>query len=406
MSSTSLFSSRSYGALTSRLVWPTATLLAVTLGFVFTTIVWTSDSANFTAGNRQRMQLTGALEQRLEDLKARLVQFAADPGLLGAGLRTTPADGEALAPAPPHPFDFTGVFAPGESARPLATLSRQTARDASAGTALLADLIEAARANAAGGARETPGNGSVPRDLAVSRLVFDGAAVLAAVAVPVARSPGRQTLVVAGYQRLEGPELRRLADLHAIDRLRVATEEPRDGSIGLAVLDGAGNPAAYLAWTPERPGDLMRERLVPLTLFGSLVAIALFLFVIGYIRWIARDLASSQEHAQNLLGRDPLSGLPNRLLFGERLDQELSRIERSGGGLAVMFLDLDRFKDVNDTYGHQAGDELIKLVARRLEELLRGTDTARPLRRRRVRHHPDRAARAARCRRAGAPHPR
>ena len=67
----------------------------------------------------------------------------------------------------------------------------------------------------------------------------------------------------------------------------------------------------------------MRERLVPLTLFGSLVAIALFLFVIGYIRWIARDLASSQEHAQNLLGRDPLSGLPNRLLFGERLDQEL-----------------------------------------------------------------------------------
>ena len=188
------------------------------------------------------MQLTGALEQRLEDLKARLVQFAADPGLLGAGLRTTPADGEALAPAPPHPFDFTGVFAPGESARPLATLSRQTARDASAGTALLADLIEAARANAAGGARETPGNGSAPRDLAVSRLAFDAAA-LAAVAVPVARSAGRQTLVVAGYQRLEGPELRRLADLHAIDRLRVVTEEPRDGSIGLAVLDGAGNPA-------------------------------------------------------------------------------------------------------------------------------------------------------------------
>jgi hypothetical protein len=102
MSSSSLFSSRSYGALTSRLVWPTATLLAVTLGFVFTTIVWTSDSANSTAENRQRMQLTGALEQ-LEDLKARLVQFAADPSLLSAGLRTAPADGEALAPAPPTP---------------------------------------------------------------------------------------------------------------------------------------------------------------------------------------------------------------------------------------------------------------------------------------------------------------
>ncbi len=116
MSSSSLFSSRSYGALTSRLVWPTAILLAVTLGFVFTTIVWTSDSANFTAENRQRMQLTGALEQRLEDLKARLVQFAADPDLLGAGFTHRSRRRRSSGAGAAHPFDFTGVFAPGERA--------------------------------------------------------------------------------------------------------------------------------------------------------------------------------------------------------------------------------------------------------------------------------------------------
>jgi diguanylate cyclase (GGDEF)-like protein len=379
MSSSSLFSGRSYGALMSRLVWPTAALLIVTLGVVFTTIHWTSDSANVTAGNRQRMQLTGAIEQKLGDLKGRLAQFAAGPTLLGAGLRTATLDGESISPPPPQPFDFTGVFSVGESAALLASRSRQGSVDAQATTALLAELVEAARATASDGGRETPGEGLVPRDLAVSRLLFDGSAVLAAVAVPVAQGSGfgigPQALVVAGYERLAAPELRRLADLHAIEGLRISKDPPGEGAFGLEILDGDGNPNAYLTWSPERPGDIMRERLIPLTLFGSLVAIALFAFVIGYIRWIARDLASSQEHAQNLLGRDPLSGLPNRLLFGERLDHELTRIDRSGGGLAVMFLDLDRFKDVNDTYGHQAGDELIKLVARRLEELLRASDT-------------------------------
>ena len=375
MSSSSLFSGRSYGALMSRLVWPTAALLLVTLCFVFTTIHWTSDSANTTAGHRQRMQLTGAIEQKLGDLKARLSQFAAGPGLLGVGLRTAPLDGERVPPPPPQPFDFMGVFSAGESVSLITSRSRQGSVDARTTTALLSELVEAARSNASDGGRETPGEGLVPRDLAVSRLLFDGSAVLAAVAIPVIQGSDPHGLVVAGYERLGASELRRLADLHAIEALRVAKDPPREGAFGLEILDGDGNPTAYLTWSPERPGDLMRERLIPLTLFGSLVAIALFAFVIGYIRWIAKDLASSQEHAQNLLGRDPLSGLPNRLLFGERLDNELTRIDRSGGGLAVMFLDLDRFKDVNDTYGHQAGDELIKLVARRLEELLRASDT-------------------------------
>jgi hypothetical protein len=60
MSTSSLFSRRSYGALMSRLVWPTATILLLTLGFVFTTVLWTSDSANVVAGKRQRMQLIPA----------------------------------------------------------------------------------------------------------------------------------------------------------------------------------------------------------------------------------------------------------------------------------------------------------------------------------------------------------
>lgn len=72
---------------------------------------------------------------------------------------------------------------------------------------------------------------------------------------------------------------------------------------------------------------------------------------------------------------DALTGLPNRVLFAERLDQALTDARRSQESLAVMFMDLDKFKTINDTLGHSVGDELLKEVANRLQHCLRGGDT-------------------------------
>ena len=72
---------------------------------------------------------------------------------------------------------------------------------------------------------------------------------------------------------------------------------------------------------------------------------------------------------------DPLTQLPNRLLFLDRLSQAIARGQRTQAGVAVLFLDLDRFKNVNDSLGHDAGDELLVAVARRLESVLRPGDT-------------------------------
>jgi diguanylate cyclase (GGDEF)-like protein len=83
-----------------------------------------------------------------------------------------------------------------------------------------------------------------------------------------------------------------------------------------------------------------------------------------------------REHQiQRLAAHDELSRLPNRRTFDIRLDQELAQVDRSGSGLAVLLLDLDRFKAVNDTYGHTAGDELIRQVAERLSGIVRLGDT-------------------------------
>jgi diguanylate cyclase (GGDEF)-like protein/PAS domain S-box-containing protein len=86
-------------------------------------------------------------------------------------------------------------------------------------------------------------------------------------------------------------------------------------------------------------------------------------------------LKESQEKLDHLAHHDPLTGLPNRLLFHDRLQHAMVRAVRASEQLAVIFIDLDRFKNVNDTLGHHVGDELLKQVAKSLSSCLRDGDT-------------------------------
>lgn len=90
---------------------------------------------------------------------------------------------------------------------------------------------------------------------------------------------------------------------------------------------------------------------------------------------IEKELRDSQSRLYRLAHHDTLTGLPNRLLFRDRLDQALIRSERMQKSVAIMFLDLDRFKQINDTLGHDAGDELLVAVAQRLKQQCRASDT-------------------------------
>jgi diguanylate cyclase (GGDEF)-like protein/PAS domain S-box-containing protein len=92
---------------------------------------------------------------------------------------------------------------------------------------------------------------------------------------------------------------------------------------------------------------------------------------------VVRDITErtyAEEQIKHLAYHDALTGLPNRLLFKDRLTVALSHAQRNGSRLAVLFLDLDRFKTVNDTYGYAAGDRLLVDVHHRLRSELRASD--------------------------------
>ncbi|MEO8268055.1 MAG: sensor domain-containing diguanylate cyclase [Ilumatobacteraceae bacterium] len=100
--------------------------------------------------------------------------------------------------------------------------------------------------------------------------------------------------------------------------------------------------------------------------------------LIGGLQGVSRDVTELRELQDSMAAlalRDPLTGMANRRLFNELLDADLARTERNGLPLAVAFLDLDNFKQVNDTYGHDVGDLVLCETAARLVKTVRNTDT-------------------------------
>ena len=87
------------------------------------------------------------------------------------------------------------------------------------------------------------------------------------------------------------------------------------------------------------------------------------------------DLVRKQAALEHLAQHDTLTGLPNRRLLEARLDAACAHAKRHGGGVCVLFIDLDRFKQLNDRYGHDAGDAVLKIVAERLLGMMREVDT-------------------------------
>lgn len=124
-------------------------------------------------------------------------------------------------------------------------------------------------------------------------------------------------------------------------------------------------------WNQRKNGELFPELLSISTVKDEAEKIT------GYVGVFAdiSSLKDSEAKMEFLAHHDPLTKLPNRLLFFSRLEHSISRAQRENRQLALLMLDLDRFKDINDSFGHLTGDELLQQAALRLIRHLRGADT-------------------------------
>lgn len=103
---------------------------------------------------------------------------------------------------------------------------------------------------------------------------------------------------------------------------------------------------------------------------GAMVAIGLL-----HANSLLRDSAAARSEIERRATHDALTDLPNRALFADRLEQELRLADRNGTTVTLHMMDLDRFKTVNDAFGHAVGDAFLVSVARRFEGALRQSDT-------------------------------
>ena len=161
-----------------------------------------------------------------------------------------------------------------------------------------------------------------------------------------------------------------LRELYLITAMNAAgVHPPRRTSMFLVFFGIAiASPIAYAGWNRDGVVDIAARALL-------LYALAILIMVlIAYIRHQRVVATENQERAHALARVDQLTRLGNRRAFEEALQSEVARHERAGSVAALLLLDVDRFKEINDNHGHRAGDECLRELATAVTEGLRPSD--------------------------------
>jgi sensor domain CHASE-containing protein len=222
----------------------------------------------------------------------------------------------------------------------------------------LKDLIESARASA--GAEGGASSKFRPGRVARFQSFQGGAAMVAAVAVrtvdqdPSAAESGAP--VVASVKFIGDAMLKELSSVLQLRNLRrIDGGELAGGDYAFNLTDTRGHVLARFAWTPAKPGTDFVHRTLPFTSIVLAGLVLLAFLVVAYMRHTGATIATTETRLRHLARHDPLSGLPNRILFGERLEAVIEKVRQGDTTAAVFYIDLDHFKNVNDTLGHPVG---------------------------------------------------
>lgn len=143
----------------------------------------------------------------------------------------------------------------------------------------------------------------------------------------------------------------------------------------LPVLGSDGRILGFFTWDPFRPATQLMSETTPIIVLSVAILLLAMMALLWRLNLTAARLRVSQAEAHFLAFHDPLTRLANRALFDERLERAIVNSRRLKSPLALLAIDLDRFKAVNDGLGHPAGDELLRQVAARVQALVSEVDT-------------------------------
>ncbi|CAH1665953.1 Diguanylate cyclase (GGDEF)-like protein [Chelatococcus asaccharovorans] len=351
-------------ALIGRLLWPIALIVVAVIAGMLLALTYMSNSVDQWSIAEQRQRIVGTLtthktkvEQRLDTILA-TTDLTASEAPSAASLPNVAGD-HAFAHA--GRFDALVIMEGPRIVRTVALSGTDRAGEHGSREALVRFFLSNP---------PTPGQ-------AIDHFVYHDSAVYLLVAKDARRpkpaavaAPHRTVVLIYRYTHGDVEEIGRASGSAPVTLSR--QPDPRHQI--LPIKSSLGDTVS-LSWQPSSPSEAVWPRLVGIAALTSIIALIALGIVWLVIRRLARDEIRDQESSRRLAGQDALSGLPNRLSFSMRLEQELARGQRTGEGLAVLFLDIDRFKDINDIYGHAIGDNVIRIVAQRLSDLLRGADT-------------------------------
>lgn len=190
----------------------------------------------------------------------------------------------------------------------------------------------------------------------------------------VTQAPGSEYLHVS-VEFINAAVIGKIAEKYLLDGAHLLPLSQSVGSAAIPLMDSRGVILGYIGWDQERPGLTLIRKAGPALIAGMLLAAGALAFLLRRLRRTSLALQTSQADAQYLAFHDTLTGLPNRTLFEDRLRRALLTTGRDTARTALLYLDVDRFKHVNDTLGHPAGDELVRQTAARLQRTIREIDT-------------------------------
>lgn len=342
----------------------------VTIGLVLAAAIWASRESDLAALDRQRELSNTRLSTQIE-------RVAKELGLMAEGysssistineLNIGPQDGKGLSHLIKSVFGYDQVFVIDGNGK----LALQTDADIASryewAKPLLLPMLTTLRE------QDEP----LP---VVELMRLEGRPSIAGIkAINLGLQPVAQAnrLYLIAYRYIDGPALDAFSREQGLNGARFArAADPDADEVTFEIRATAtGEPIGFIIWTPDLPGSRVVSRLLPALAVSALIIASLLAMLMLLLRKSMAELTDSEQKARRQSLHDALTDLPNRILFGRRLndcieDQRLS-VTRS----IVALLDLDKFKAVNDTFGHGAGDELLIAVADRIRVLLGPDDT-------------------------------